>query len=297
MAKRKAPKVDYDILYGSKLGLTKTPPNWEMPYFIRSPYGGAFAKTKAQANRILKVAKKGPPTGAMQKNPLSMVDLAIWGLWGYKMFVPGQVAPVPKPNVKANPLPNFFPKATSKGPFKISLGAGPNLDFGPGSPEAHVKVRKKLVPVPTIEVAQALVQQFIAKFDLGAGNWFAGPKDVGVIYKGKKKVARIAYNGRIFYPGDPNFVANPCGSKKKKKMKKNNPAQLSFYGVILHYPGEIKFVTKKGQGWGTTKSKTRAWAYSGTSMAEELVRQIHRGDITFPGVQYADVFLKKTESV
>lgn len=49
------------------------------------------------------------------------------------------------------------------------------------------------IQVPSLENASKSCMEYIAKFNLGAGNWAGGD-----VYDGQRLVANISYNGRIW---------------------------------------------------------------------------------------------------
>lgn len=52
---------------------------------------------------------------------------------------------------------------------------------------------KVLFQIATFEGASLICMKYIASWNLGGGNWSGGQ-----IYKGKKQIARVGYNGRIW---------------------------------------------------------------------------------------------------
>lgn len=86
-----------------------------------------------------------------------------------------------------------------RGRLAVTLEAVPDPDFPEGSHEATVRVFEHLEPVDSIEDAQRMVEWFIAKHDLGGGNF---PASAGIVVDDQgKEVARIAYNLCAGKPG------------------------------------------------------------------------------------------------
>lgn len=72
--------------------------------------------------------------------------------------------------------------------LEVVLSSAPNADFG----ETKSKSPKQRVKVRTLEEAKEVCLKYIAKYDLGSGNWTGGR-----VYQGKYQYARIHYNGKI----------------------------------------------------------------------------------------------------
>jgi hypothetical protein len=75
--------------------------------------------------------------------------------------------------------------------FTILLRAAGNPDFGEppdlGVPAESLRVR-------TLEAASRAAQQYLAKHDLGSGNWTGGQ-----VFDAKgQQVAYVSYNGRVW---------------------------------------------------------------------------------------------------
>lgn len=107
--------------------------------------------------------------------------------------------------------------------YAVNLAAVPNMDFGPSSHEGTVGVRPRRVPVGSIEQAVEVVQGFIRSHELGGGNFVGGQ-----VYDRKgKMVARIAYNGRVFRPGDAYFNESAGFGGGKRRRAPSNPSRVS----------------------------------------------------------------------
>ena len=78
--------------------------------------------------------------------------------------------------------------------MKVELSSVGNPDFGqnPNEPLYGCE-RNRKVEVDSFEKAALLCLQFISKNDLGGGNWSGG-----LITEGKKKIAYVSYNGRVW---------------------------------------------------------------------------------------------------
>jgi hypothetical protein len=51
----------------------------------------------------------------------------------------------------------------------------------------------RVVRVKDLAQASNICRAYIKKFDLEAGNWVGG-----LVYQGKKRLARVSYNGRVW---------------------------------------------------------------------------------------------------
>ena len=74
----------------------------------------------------------------------------------------------------------------------VTLSSVGNPDYG------QYYGKNVLSPTLVIEVknfaqASAISRAYIAKFDLGGGNWIGG-----MIREGKRVVAKVGYNGRVW---------------------------------------------------------------------------------------------------
>ena len=78
--------------------------------------------------------------------------------------------------------------------LKVELSSVGNPDFGqdPDRPLYGAEKNKK-VSVSSFEEASEVVQAFIHENDLGSGNWSGG-----AIFEGKKQIAFVSYNGRVW---------------------------------------------------------------------------------------------------
>ena len=71
-----------------------------------------------------------------------------------------------------------------------------------GNPDHRQNPNKNMSPaesiqVTTLEEASEICQSYIAKWNLGGGNWSGGQ-----VYLDKKQIARISFNGRIWDMND-----------------------------------------------------------------------------------------------
>lgn len=81
--------------------------------------------------------------------------------------------------------------------FIVHLGHEPNPDIRNGGYWGGIAPSENNLkePANTLEAASRLCTQFIAKHDLGGSNWTGGQ-----VYRGKKQVAQVSYNGRVWEP-------------------------------------------------------------------------------------------------
>ncbi len=75
--------------------------------------------------------------------------------------------------------------------FTIELKSCGNPDFGQNPDEAISP--PQTVPFDTIEEAKIVQSDYISEYQLGGGNWCGGN-----IYKDKRIIAYMSYNGRIW---------------------------------------------------------------------------------------------------
>ena len=81
--------------------------------------------------------------------------------------------------------------------FTILLRAAGNPDFGE---PLDIGVPPRKVSVPTLQAAARVALDYIARHDLGGGNWIGGQ-----VFDAKgRQVAHVSYNGRIW--------AHECGT-------------------------------------------------------------------------------------
>jgi hypothetical protein len=113
--------------------------------------------------------------------------------------------------------------------YAVNLAAVPNADFGPSTHEGTVGVRPRRVPVGSIDEAVKIVQGFIAANELGGGNFVGGQ----VYDRRGKMVARVAYNGRVFRPGDAYFNESRGFGGGKRRRAKSKPSGPSGLGTVV----------------------------------------------------------------
>ena len=82
------------------------------------------------------------------------------------------------------------------GQLTVRLRSYGNPDFGQYAPVSN----PQLVIVNSVEEAVQVAMEYREFWSLGGGNW-------GKLYvmQGRKKVARIHYNGTVSYPGQEHF--------------------------------------------------------------------------------------------
>jgi len=77
--------------------------------------------------------------------------------------------------------------------YQVTLSHAKNPDIAGGYwNEAPTEGRAK-VAAATMQEAASLCRAFIERNSLGGGNWTGGK-----VYQGKKQVARVSYNGRVW---------------------------------------------------------------------------------------------------
>ncbi len=75
----------------------------------------------------------------------------------------------------------------------VELSAAPNPDFTSDDPKALVSISAYRREVASLQEASRVCLRFIEANDLGGGNWTGG-----AVYEGKKQVAKVSYNGRVW---------------------------------------------------------------------------------------------------
>lgn len=88
--------------------------------------------------------------------------------------------------------------------LEVAVGAGRNPDMAP-DPNYPVVPTKK-VKVASIEEAIEVCRKFIDDHNVGGGSW--GAAGGGWIYSKGKKMARVAYNGKVFDLNDKPWKEN-----------------------------------------------------------------------------------------
>lgn len=73
----------------------------------------------------------------------------------------------------------------------VKLSSCGNPDFKQ-NPNSRLSPSEEM-PVSTFKEASHVCRTYIAKWNLGGGNWSGGQ-----IFRGNKQVAQISYNGRIW---------------------------------------------------------------------------------------------------
>lgn len=77
--------------------------------------------------------------------------------------------------------------------YQVELSHTKNQDIAGGYwSDAPTEGRAK-VQVETMQDASELCRSYIERNGLGSGNWTGGN-----VYEGKKQVARVSYNGRVW---------------------------------------------------------------------------------------------------
>lgn len=77
--------------------------------------------------------------------------------------------------------------------YQVILSHAKNPDIAGGYwTEAPTEGRVK-VAATTMQDAAKLCRAYIERNNLGSGNWTGGK-----VYEGKKQVARVSYNGRVW---------------------------------------------------------------------------------------------------
>lgn len=77
--------------------------------------------------------------------------------------------------------------------LKLSTCGNPDHFQDPAQPLYGCE-EDRVTTVNSLEEASAECKKFIDRNFLGAGNWSGGE-----VYEGEKRIAKIAYNGRILY--------------------------------------------------------------------------------------------------
>ena len=81
-----------------------------------------------------------------------------------------------------------------EGNYKVQLASVGNPDHGENPNRSIPGVPKSFVPASTMANAAQICRDYIAKHDLGSGNWAGGD-----IVENGKIVAKVSYNGRVWH--------------------------------------------------------------------------------------------------
>lgn len=81
----------------------------------------------------------------------------------------------------------------------VKLSSVGNPDFGQYAPLSL----PKLVNISSLKEASEKCRTYIAYWNLGGGNWSGGQ-----VYNGKKQIANISFNGRIWDLEDNEIQVN-----------------------------------------------------------------------------------------
>ena len=81
----------------------------------------------------------------------------------------------------------------------VNLSSCGNPDFRQYAPLSDPKI----VQASTLKEASEKCRTYIAYWNLGGGNWSGGQ-----VYKGKKQIANISFNGRIWDLDDDEIQVN-----------------------------------------------------------------------------------------
>ena len=79
--------------------------------------------------------------------------------------------------------------------FFVQLAACDNPDYNHAA-DAVREAPARRVKVKDLAEAAQVCRQYIDEHDLGAGHWTGGQ-----VFEGETQVARVSYNGRLWYPG------------------------------------------------------------------------------------------------
>jgi hypothetical protein len=123
-----------------------------------------------------------------------------------------------------------------EGRCRVVLDHGPNPDirggyWGPAPGEG-----KTSVPVKTFAEASRACRRYIEENGLGGGNWSGGQ-----VYCGRKLVARVSYNGRVWSPSGQSLagVATMKGRRTKRfscgeRLRREEGRLASLRGSLEH---------------------------------------------------------------
>jgi len=95
-----------------------------------------------------------------------------------------------------------------KGKCRVILSHGYNPDIEGGYWGARPDRDAISEPVKTLAEASKACRRYIEEHGLGGGNWTGGK-----IYCGRKLVARVSYNGKVWSPDG----ARLAGTRRRRK--------------------------------------------------------------------------------
>lgn len=102
--------------------------------------------------------------------------------------------------------------------LEVLVGSEKNPDFKNDSYNPIIKNKK--IQVKSIAEAVKICKKFIDDNQVGSGNWYAA--DAGWIFQDGKKIARVAYNGRVFDMNEKEIDLSA--------YTKSNRRDLVYYG-------------------------------------------------------------------
>lgn len=83
------------------------------------------------------------------------------------------------------------------GKFKVKLASVGNPDHRQDPSRSLPGVPRRTVSVSSMEAASKVCRDYIGEHELGCGNWAGGE-----IVENGKTIAKVSYNGRVWYPED-----------------------------------------------------------------------------------------------
>jgi hypothetical protein len=97
-----------------------------------------------------------------------------------------------------------------KGKCRVILDHGSNPDIEGGYWGSKPDKGAISEPVRTFAEASKICRRYITENELGGGNWVGGE-----IYCGRKLVARVSYNGKVWSPDG----ARLAGVKRRRRAR------------------------------------------------------------------------------
>jgi hypothetical protein len=85
--------------------------------------------------------------------------------------------------------------------MNVKLSHRPNPDIAGGYWHGKPPDGKRMVSVESLAEASGVCQGYIRRNDLGFGNWTGGQ-----VFDGKRQVAVVSYNGRIWDMGGKAII-------------------------------------------------------------------------------------------
>jgi len=181
-----------------------------------------------------------------------------------------EVEPAASTRKRATPLKRQpTKKAKAAGRLVVRLAVVPNPDHGQ---YGSMGVPTRRVPVTSLEHASHVVRAFVrwmTEEGLGGGNWGGGE-----VHEGKRLVARVSYNGRVWPPEgwtsgqvplyDPPLSSGPGGAWDANRSAATPAISLRRAREVMANTNALpraRVVWPDGSDWSDEIDHRTAWAW------------------------------------